>query len=61
MATTVRLHPVADEALKRLRTALESEEGRKATQEEIVAALVWGTSAAQAAGMLTAFTRAAAD
>jgi hypothetical protein len=61
MATTVRIQPAAEEPLKRLKTALESEEGHKATQEEIVAALVWGTTAAQAAGMLLAFTRETAE
>lgn len=60
MPTTTRLHPLAKQALKELKQRLESEEGRKATQEEIVSALVFGTSPAQAAGMLIAFTRVAA-
>lgn len=60
MPTTTRLDPLAEKALKRLKSSLESEEGRKATQEEIVSALVWGASPSQAAGMLTAFTRAVA-
>jgi hypothetical protein len=60
MATTTRLDPLAQKALKRLKKGLEAEEGRKASQEEIVSALVFGATPAQAAGMLIAFTRAAA-
>lgn len=61
MATTTRLDPLAEKALKTLKTRLESEEGRKATQEEIVSALVFGATPAQTAGMLIAFTRAVAQ
>jgi len=60
MPTTTRLHPLAERALKELKQCLEAEEGHKATQEEIVSALIFGTSPAQAAGMLIAFTRVAA-
>lgn len=60
MATTTRLDPLAEEALKALQSRIESEEGRKASREEIVSALVCGATPAQAAGMLIAFTRAAA-
>lgn len=59
MPTTVRLHPLADQALKRLKSRLEVEEGRDASEREIVSALIHGTTPAQAAGMLIAFTRAA--
>jgi hypothetical protein len=60
MPTTTRLDPLAEEALKTLQTRLESEEGHKASREEIVSALVFGATPPQAAGMLIAFTREAA-
>jgi len=60
MATTTRLHPLAERALKELKQRLEAEEGHKVTQEEIVSALVFGATPPQAAGMLIAFTRTAA-
>jgi hypothetical protein len=61
MATTTRLDPLAEDALRTLQKGIESEEGRKASREEIVSALVFGATPAQAAGMLIAFTRAAAQ
>ena len=61
MPTTVRLEPPVEDALKRLKTALESDEGRKASRDEIACALIWGTTPAQAAGMLIAYTRETAD
>jgi len=61
MPTTVRLSPIADEALKRLQSRLRSEEGHDASERKIVSALVYGATPAQAAGMLIAFNRAAAQ
>jgi hypothetical protein len=61
MATTTRLDPLAEDALKDLQVRLEREEGHKASQVEIVSALVFGATPPQAAGMLIAFTRAAAE
>jgi len=58
--TTVRLHPGAAPSLKELQRRLEAEFGVRATYEDIVGALVWGTPTPQAAGMLLAFTRASA-
>lgn len=58
--TTVRLHPLAADSAKRLMAELEAEYGRDASREEIVAAVVYGASAAQLVGMLIAFTKAAA-
>jgi hypothetical protein len=59
MATSVRLDPLAHEALQALKERLESEEGRDASDRQIVSALVYGATPAQTAGMLIAFTRAA--
>jgi hypothetical protein len=61
MATTTRLDPLAEDALKDLQVRLEREEGHKASQATIVSALVFGATPPQAAGMLIAFTRAAAE
>lgn len=58
--TTVRLHPGAAPSLKDLQRQLEGEFGVKATYEEIVGALVWGTPPPQVVGMLLAFTRSTA-
>lgn len=58
--TTVRIHPLVVDALRRLQTALETEEGLKASREDIIGALVHGATVPQAAGMLVAFTRHAA-
>jgi hypothetical protein len=60
MATATKLDPLAEKALKRLQTQLESEEGRSASQKEILSALVFGATPAQTSGMLIAFTRVAA-
>lgn len=59
--TSIRIHPAGLERLKALKAELAAQEGRAATYEEIASALVWGTSAAQASGMLIAFTRANAS
>ena len=55
--TTVRLHPSAAPSLKDLQRQLHADFGLKATYEDIVGALIWGTPAPQTAGMLMAFTR----
>lgn len=60
MATATKLHPLAERALKDLQLRLESDEGRSASQREILSALAFGATPAQTAGMLIAFTRAAA-
>lgn len=60
MPTTVRLDPLAQEALKRLQSRLESEEGRQASERQIVSALICGATPPQTAGMLIAFTRTVA-
>jgi hypothetical protein len=57
---TVRLHPLATNALLELKMALEVDEGHKATQEDIVAALIVGATTPQLSGMLTAFHRQSA-
>lgn len=61
MATSIRLDPLAQQAIRELKSALEREEGHRASQEEIVSALVFGATPPQAAGMLIAFTRASAQ
>lgn len=61
MASTTRIHPLAEKSLRVLQTRLKAEEGHSASQREIVSALVFGATPAQTAGMLIAFTRAAAD
>lgn len=58
MATGIILHPLAQEALRRLRSRMRSEESREASDRRIVSALVYGTTSAQAAGMLDEFVRA---
>ncbi len=55
--TSVRLHRLAVEPLQALQADLLAEFGVKATYEEIVGALVTGTTPAQAIGMLMAFNR----
>jgi hypothetical protein len=60
MATATKLAPLAEEALKTLQMRLEREEGQRASQKEILSALVFGATPSQTAGMLIAFTRAAA-
>lgn len=60
MATSVPLDPLAEEALKQLQARLENEEGRSASARQIVSALIYGVTPAQAAGMLISFTRARA-
>jgi hypothetical protein len=47
--------------MRRLQSALEAEEGIKASREDIASALIYGATVPQAAGMLTAFIRHAAE
>lgn len=61
MATSIRLDPLAQKAIRELKSALEQEEGHRASQEEIVSALVFGATPSQTAGMLIAFTKASAQ
>lgn len=61
MAKNVRLHPAIRERLGELQAALESEVGVTATQEEIVGALIYATTAPQLAGMLPVYKRYAAN
>jgi len=58
MATATKLDPLAERALKDLQGRLAREEGHKASQREILSALVYGATPSQTAGMLIAFTRA---
>lgn len=59
--TSVRLHPLAVDSVKQLQARLLADHGVKATYEEIVGALVVGTTPPQASGMLVAFHRQAAS
>jgi hypothetical protein len=61
MAKNVRLHPALRERLGELQVALENEAGVTATQEEIVGALIYATTAPQLAGMLPVYKRYAAS
>jgi hypothetical protein len=58
MSTSVRLHPVAANALKELQERLEREEHVHASERRIVFALIYGATPPQTIGMLNAFTRA---
>jgi len=55
--SSVRLHPLAEETLRRLKADLAAEFGLSATHEEIVAALLHGTTVPQLSGMLMEFTK----
>lgn len=57
----VRLDPLIENRPKELKAVLKADFGLSATQEEIVAALIHGTTPAQLAGMLVAFNRHAAE
>lgn len=61
MSQNARLHPAIRKRLGELKTALENEEGVSATQEDIIAALIHGTTVPQLVGMLPAFKRYAAS
>jgi hypothetical protein len=60
MATGVILDSLAQARVEPLRTALQRDFGVDTTQKELINALVFGATAAQAVGMLSAFTRARA-
>ena len=55
--TTVRLPLSARDELNVLLGRLQAEEGRSTTQELLIAALIHGTTPAQASGMLGAYIR----
>lgn len=57
----VKLDPVADEALGKLQSALQSEGHASPTRLQIVSALLCWTTPPQAAGMLARFLRDTAD
>ena len=55
-----RLHRITHEAIERLIAELDREIGVRTNQQELVNAVVYGATAAQASGMLPVFKRAAA-
>lgn len=57
MAQTVRVHPLVRERLKDLPSALQGRFGIPADQQDIVAALVHGTTLGELAGLVTVFNR----
>lgn len=57
MANNVRLHPLIQDRLVALQTALESDAGITATQEEIVGALVYANTVPQLASILPVYKR----
>ena len=57
MAQTVRVDPLIRERLKALPSALQRDFGFSVAQEDIVAALVHGTTLGQLAGMVDVFNR----
>jgi hypothetical protein len=59
--TTIRIDAGSKDAVDRLKLDLRRENGLKASRDEIVAALVCGVSAPQAAGMLVAYIKHATD
>jgi hypothetical protein len=58
MATGIILHPLAQERLQELQTALQSQFGVDASHRDLVAAAVHGATPAQLVGMLIEFTKA---
>lgn len=60
MAKTVKVHPLTHERIEVLKTALESDAGVTATQEEIIGALVYGNTTAQLASLLPVYKSFAA-
>jgi hypothetical protein len=60
MASTTRLHPVAQARLKELQLALKRDFGVKASGDDITSALVSEASVPQLVGMLIAFNKHAA-
>jgi hypothetical protein len=61
MAKNVRLHPSIRERLTALQADLDSDAGVTATQEDIVGALIYATTAPQLAGTLPVYKRYAAS
>jgi hypothetical protein len=57
MAKTARVHPLVQQRLSDLPTALQKEFGIEAGAEKIVGALLHGTTLAQLAGMIQVFNR----
>lgn len=57
MATGVVLDPLAQAKAKELKLALALDFGVDANQKEIIAAAVYGATAAQLVGMLMTFTK----
>jgi hypothetical protein len=55
--TTVRLDGSARSDIDTLLAALRKESGQRTSRDEIVRALVWGVTPAQAAGMLSAYIK----
>lgn len=53
----VRLHPITYEAVGRLIDELDKEIGVTTNRQEIVNAIIYGATAAQASGMLPVFKR----
>ena len=55
--TTVRLDGPARSDVDKLLSSLRKESGLRTSRDEIVRALVWGVTPAQAAGMLLAYIK----
>ena len=60
MPTSIPLDELSATALKRLKSRLQAEEGRYASERRIVRALIFGATPPQTLGMLNAFDRATA-
>jgi hypothetical protein len=58
--SSVKVDPLVIDSLRTLVLNVRREYGLKTTQEDVVSALVYGTSVPQAVGMLIAFQRHAA-
>lgn len=58
MTTGIRLHPVAAQSLKELKTALERDWKLDVSERRIMFAVIHGVTAPQVIGMLNAFTAA---
>jgi hypothetical protein len=57
MTKNARVHPLTHERIEKLKTALESDAGVTATQEEIIGALVYANTVAQLASVLPVYKR----
>ena len=60
MATGIVIHPLAQQRLEPLKTALQKDFGIEASHLDILSAAVHGATAAYLAGMLIAFNKAKA-